>query len=365
MRHWGVAVVVGCLALCPPALAQSSVSATPQRAATSSALRAMTVDDVLKMVEVKLGDDLIISQIRKSGTPFALSADDLVRLKSKGVSDAIIRVMIDPRTPAEPATSRKIADTKPLAADRPDTDTAKEALQSTITGPLAGKLRLVDFRKTDGQSREVMGVQMYAFEFSAMVDFLDDMLCEMSDNAIKTSPPGTTLNDNRGFSWDAWFNTAVAGRKPAYMGDRLNLVGTVHYQRKESGWVVASIEFKGTMDPSHRAAGHGVGDSGSGQAIQPAGELPRTPSYPISSGRVTSTRVRVVNDNFSPIMVFFDGASDPVSFKGSWLNDYSWEVGSKHLINAVVGRQTFQVEYTVPQVGGELRITSRGITIGR
>ena len=62
----------------------------------------MTVEDVIKMVQVKLADDLIISQVRKNGKPFSLSADDIVRLKTTGANDSVIRVMIDPQAPATP-----------------------------------------------------------------------------------------------------------------------------------------------------------------------------------------------------------------------------------------------------------------------
>jgi hypothetical protein len=141
-------------------------------------------------------------------------------------------------------------------ANRPDDDSARRAVQAQVSGPLAAKLRLQDFRKTDGQERELMGVKIYSLEYSATLEFLDDILYEVSANAIKASPVGPTLNDNRGFSWDAWFNTAVAGRKPGFLGDRLNLAGTVTFEKKESGWVVAGIDFKATMDSSKRAAGH-------------------------------------------------------------------------------------------------------------
>jgi len=66
----------------------------------------MTLDDILKLVQVRLGDDLIISQIRKNGKAFALTPDELVRLKTAGASDDVIRAMIDPKAPLpQPAPS--------------------------------------------------------------------------------------------------------------------------------------------------------------------------------------------------------------------------------------------------------------------
>jgi hypothetical protein len=69
---------------------------TPTAASTAAGV---TIDDILKLVQVKLADDLIISQIRKSGKPFLLSTDDMVRLKTAGTGDRVIRVMVDPKAP--------------------------------------------------------------------------------------------------------------------------------------------------------------------------------------------------------------------------------------------------------------------------
>lgn len=136
--------------------------------------------------------------------------------------------------------------------DRPSPEMAKQAIQARVSGPLADKLHLQTFRKTDGQASELRGVSMYALDYSATLEFLDDMLYEVSDNTIKASPVGPTLNDKRGFSWDAFFNTAVAGRKPGFVGDRLSMIGTVIFEKKESGWVVMAINFNTTMDSSSR-----------------------------------------------------------------------------------------------------------------
>ena len=51
------------------------------------------------MVRVKLADDLIISQIRKTGKAFTLSTDDMICLKIAGASDNVIRAMIDTTQP--------------------------------------------------------------------------------------------------------------------------------------------------------------------------------------------------------------------------------------------------------------------------
>jgi hypothetical protein len=65
------------------------LAATGERPAAAS----MTIDQVLQMVAAKLPDDVVIAAIEKSGTKFALTPADLIRLKTAGVSDAVIRAV--------------------------------------------------------------------------------------------------------------------------------------------------------------------------------------------------------------------------------------------------------------------------------
>ncbi len=56
---------------------------------------ALTNSDVLKMVEAKLGDDLIVGKIRSSPGDFDTSIDAILKLKAAGASDAVIHAMVD------------------------------------------------------------------------------------------------------------------------------------------------------------------------------------------------------------------------------------------------------------------------------
>src|SRR5262245_48913128 len=58
----------------------------------------LSVDDIVKMAKANLAEDIIISQLRKNGKAFALSPDQMITLKTAGISDNVIRVMLDPRT---------------------------------------------------------------------------------------------------------------------------------------------------------------------------------------------------------------------------------------------------------------------------
>jgi len=66
-------------------------SSGPEKATPANG---MSVDQVIQMVGAKLSDDLIIAAIEKSGTKFDMTADTMIRLKTAGVSDAVMRAMI-------------------------------------------------------------------------------------------------------------------------------------------------------------------------------------------------------------------------------------------------------------------------------
>jgi hypothetical protein len=83
-----------------PALFVALVSQnTTQPPAGSSAL---SVEEVLKLCQGGFSEDLIITQIKKNGKPFNLSTDELVGLKKSGVSENIIKYLLDPTQPYAP-----------------------------------------------------------------------------------------------------------------------------------------------------------------------------------------------------------------------------------------------------------------------
>jgi hypothetical protein len=68
---------------------------------TAAAPKRLTVDQVIAMVRAGLSDDVIITKLHKEDHAFDLESDDLIRLKAANVSDAVVKVMLDPTaTPA-------------------------------------------------------------------------------------------------------------------------------------------------------------------------------------------------------------------------------------------------------------------------
>lgn len=62
----------------------------PQKPAATTQL---TIDQIISMVAAKLPDDIIITTIQKTSSKFDLTPDVLIKLKTAGVSDAVIRAM--------------------------------------------------------------------------------------------------------------------------------------------------------------------------------------------------------------------------------------------------------------------------------
>ena len=60
--------------------------------------------DIIKMVHLKFGDNVIVAKIKSSACNFDTSMDALVKLKQAGVSDAVLAAMVEAGTPAPPAT---------------------------------------------------------------------------------------------------------------------------------------------------------------------------------------------------------------------------------------------------------------------
>ena len=90
--------IVLATALVIPAVAQQ----TPARktSATDAKAHSLSVDGVLSMVKAGLSDDVIIARLHKEDKAFDLSPEEMIRLKQGKVSDAVLKVMMDPKADA-------------------------------------------------------------------------------------------------------------------------------------------------------------------------------------------------------------------------------------------------------------------------
>lgn len=76
----------------PASTSDASVPGT--QAESQKPVAQLTIDQIIQMVAAKLPDDVVIATIRKSGSKFDLTPDALIKLKTAGVSDAVLRAMM-------------------------------------------------------------------------------------------------------------------------------------------------------------------------------------------------------------------------------------------------------------------------------
>ncbi len=127
----------------------------------------------------------------------------------------------------------------------PTTSDGEQAIQQRIKNEARGRIKLVEFHKTDGQSAEVNGVKLYTLEYDAEVEFLEackwDVLISggvLMDDELHF---GTrSLTDKS--SMEAAMNLGTEVAK----GQMVKLLGAIVFEKKESGWAVDSVKVKST-----------------------------------------------------------------------------------------------------------------------
>jgi hypothetical protein len=62
----------------------------------------LSVDDVVRLSKDGISEDVIVAKIKKNAKPFDLNADELVELKKLGISDIILKLLLDPTQPYAP-----------------------------------------------------------------------------------------------------------------------------------------------------------------------------------------------------------------------------------------------------------------------
>src|ERR1700704_199195 len=79
-----------------------TVTFLPLEAAQPAKSAALTVEEVVKLSQSGFAEELIITKIKKNGKAFDLSAEELLDIKKAGVSDNVIRFLLDPSQPYTP-----------------------------------------------------------------------------------------------------------------------------------------------------------------------------------------------------------------------------------------------------------------------
>ena len=83
---------------------------------SSAAATPLTLEEVVKLTKVNLSEDLVIARIRRNAKPFDLNSDEIVELRRLGVSDTVVKYLIDPSQPYTPPAPAQPASVAPPSA---------------------------------------------------------------------------------------------------------------------------------------------------------------------------------------------------------------------------------------------------------
>jgi hypothetical protein len=118
----------------------------------------LTNEDVIRLVKAGLSEDLIINKIRQSKTNFDTSPEALVKLKETGVSDVVLKVMVNPKatTEAPPGAETRPAEPELFKVVVPDGTPVEIQLVENISSEAVQEGSPIDF--TVVQPVQVNGV---------------------------------------------------------------------------------------------------------------------------------------------------------------------------------------------------------------
>jgi len=92
----------------------------------------LTIEEVVKLARAGFSEDVIITKLKRNGKAFDLNSDELLDLKKAGLSDNLIKFLLDPSqpyTPPLPASAGSPAAPPPIAKKYPE-DASASSLPS-------------------------------------------------------------------------------------------------------------------------------------------------------------------------------------------------------------------------------------------
>lgn len=110
---------------------------------------AITVQEVVTLVGLEVPDEQIIKKIQKDGTVFTLKPSEIVDLKKKGVSEKVIRAMLQTGKPADQQTGG----VKPKEKEKRELSAAEQAAEEAQLKEEAVRLAEEERKRQEGQRK--------------------------------------------------------------------------------------------------------------------------------------------------------------------------------------------------------------------
>jgi len=95
----------------------------------------LTIDEVIRFVKTGVSEEVIIARIKRHGRPFDLSAEEVAELRREGISDNILKYLVDPSlpyTPPQPPSPPPPATGPPPAPPPPKKKYPEDKLASKV-----------------------------------------------------------------------------------------------------------------------------------------------------------------------------------------------------------------------------------------
>jgi len=125
----------------------------PGNAQAPASVPPLTVEEVVKLWKTSVPEDLIITMIKRNAKPFNLSTEEVLELRNVGLSDNIVKYLLDPSQPYNPPAAPAAAAVPagaPTGPPKPPRIFAPDAHAAQVPSDL-GLYRFSDgvFVKTD------------------------------------------------------------------------------------------------------------------------------------------------------------------------------------------------------------------------
>src|SRR5450755_1921220 len=137
--------VIGIVLLCSSVLAQTAATNSRSNARsteTRRSVKALTVDDVIQLLQAGIGEQTIILKLQKAKQTFDLQPSEMLALKRAGASSTLLQIMLDPSAEVKPPGEPSVVPTSlPPATTGPSSAEAKTETAAKTPAPIPENAR--------------------------------------------------------------------------------------------------------------------------------------------------------------------------------------------------------------------------------
>ena len=113
---------------------------------------------------------------------------------------------------------------------KPSESSARQTIEEQIQKNSQGKLKLRDFKKTNGIEREIFGQKMYELQYEAVIEPLA--------NCWFIEPNSTSVKARISEPYVCLQQCSFCSATPLKKGELHKVNGSIHYEMTEKGWVM-------------------------------------------------------------------------------------------------------------------------------